>query len=53
MAPLIETLSYKNADEQMDKLLEILQDIPKDESIKDRFDIKNSISGIVEQEIAI
>lgn len=44
--PLTKKLSYKNTDEQIEKLLKILWGIPKDEQIEHKFGIKSDISGI-------
>ncbi len=53
MAPLTEKLSYKNADEWIEKLSEIPWGIPDDKWNKHRFDVKSGVSGIARQEIAI
>ncbi len=53
MVLLTKKLSYKNADEWMEKLSEIPWGIPNDESIEHRFDVENGVSGIARQEIAI
>ncbi len=53
MTPLTKKLSYKNANEWMEKLSEILWDIPDNKWIEYRFDVKNGVSGIARHEIAI
>ena len=53
MTPLTKKLSYKNADEWMEKLSEILWGIPEDKWIKHKYNIEIGISGIAGQEIAI
>lgn len=46
MAPLTKKLSYKKADEWMQKLLEIPYGISEDEWIEHKFDVESGISGI-------
>ena len=53
MVPLIKKLFYKNTDKWIEKLLEIPWGIPNDKWIKYRFNVKNNISGITRQEIAM
>ncbi len=53
MAPLTEMLSYKNADDWIEKLSEIPWGIADDEWIEHRFDVESGVSGIARQEIAI
>ncbi len=53
MTPFTKKLSYKNADEWIEKLSEIPWDIPHKKWIEYNFDIESGISGIIKQEIAI
>lgn len=53
MALFTEKLFYKNADEQMEKLLKISWGILKDKWTEYKFNIESDISGIARQEIAI
>lgn len=53
MVSLTEKLSYKNADEQMGKLLEIFCIIPGDKQTKHKFNVKIGVSRIARQKIAI
>lgn len=53
IAPHTEKLSYKNADEWIEKLSEILWSIPEDKWIEHKFDIESGVSGIAGQEIPI
>lgn len=46
MTLFIKNLSYKNTDEQIQKLLEILLDIPKYKQIKYKFEIESGLSKI-------
>lgn len=46
MASLTKKLSYKNIDEQMEKLLEIPWGIPNDEYIEHRFNVESGVVGI-------
>ena len=53
MTPLIKKLSYKNVDEWMEKLLEILWGTQEDKWIEHKFNVGSDISEIVGQEIVI
>ena len=53
MTPLTKKLSYKNTDEQMEKLLKIPWDIPEDKQIEHKYNVERGVSGIAGQEIAI
>lgn len=46
MAPFIKKLSYKNADEWIEKLSKIPQGILKNKQIEHKFDVKSGVSGI-------
>ena len=53
MTPLTKKLSYKNANEGMEKLSEISWGIPEDKWIKHKYNVESGVSGIAGQEIAI
>ena len=53
ITPLTKNLSYKNADEWIEKLSEISWGISENKWIEHKYNIENGVSGIVEQEIAI
>ncbi len=53
MALLTKMLSYKNTDEQIEKLLEISWGILDSKQIEHRFDVKSDISRIRGPKIAI
>ena len=53
MTPLTKKLSYKNADEWMEKLSEIPWGIPEDKWIEHKYNVESGVSGIAGQEIAI
>lgn len=53
MVLLTEKLSYNNADEWMEKLLEISQNIPGDKQTEYNFTVENGVSEIARQNIAI
>lgn len=53
MALFTKKLLYKNADEWIKKLLEILWGIPEDKQIEYKFAVENSVFRIFGQEITI
>ena len=53
MTPFTKKLTYKNADEWIEKLSEIPWGIPEDKWIKHKYNIESGVSGIAGQEIAI
>ena len=53
MTPLTKKFSYKNADEWMEKLLEIPWGIPKDKWIEHKYNVESGVSEIAGQEITI
>ncbi len=53
MVPLTEKLSYRSADEQIEKLSEIPWGIPNDKWIEHKFEHQSGVAWMARQEIAI